>query len=113
VSGVFARVLLAGWVYRAFSADFPYGTMAVNLSGCFLIGIFSSLAETKSLLGPEARMLLMSGFCGGYTTFSTLMLETSNLLRDGEFLRACVNFLGSGALGLLLFRFGALLGAAV
>ncbi len=112
-TGTAARYLLATAVYRATGAGFPYGTMVVNLSGCLLIGVLNSLAEMKFVLGPDARLLLMTGFCGAYTTFSTLILETSNLLRDGEVARALVNFLGSGLLGLLLFRLGAYLGAII
>ncbi|HAM35154.1 MAG TPA: fluoride efflux transporter CrcB [Elusimicrobia bacterium] len=111
--GVAARYLFAGWVYKATGTDFPYGTMAVNLSGCLLVGFFNSLAEVKFLLSPNDRILLMTGFCGAYTTFSTLMLETSNLINDGEMLRAAANFFGSGLLGFLLFRLGACLGTAI
>jgi CrcB protein len=87
--------------------------MAVNMTGCFLIGLFDSLAGEKFLLGPQARLLLMTAFCGAFTTFSTLILETSNLMKDGELWLAFVNSLGSLAFGLLLFRLGVWLGKAV
>jgi CrcB protein len=58
-------------------------------------------------------MLLMTGFCGGYSTFSTLMLETVNLMRTGEWLRAAVNFAGSGILGWVLFEAGSILGGVL
>jgi CrcB protein len=112
-TGTAARYLLATWVYKATGTEFPYGTMVVNLSGCLLIGLFNSLAEVRFLLGPSERMLLMTGFCGAYTTFSTLILETSNLINDGEMLRASMNFFGSGLLGLLLFRAGEYLGTVL
>jgi CrcB protein len=67
----------------------------------------------RFLLGPSERMLLMTGFCGAYTTFSTLILETSNLINDGEMMRASLNFFGSGLLGLLLFRAGEYLGTVL
>lgn len=108
-----ARVLVAQGVYAAAGAGFPWGTFAVNASGCFLIGLFNALAEAKFALGPAGRLLMMTGFCGAYTTFSTLILETANLAADGQLLRALLNYLGSGVLGFLLFRLGALLGGAV
>ena len=110
LAGTFARYLLASAVNRSLGAGFPYGTMAVNLSGCLLVGVFDGLAEARFLIGPAGRLLLMTGFCGAYTTFSTLMLESSHLIRDGETLRAFLNFMGSGAAGFILFRFGIYLG---
>ena len=110
VSGGFARYFLAGGVYGWLGTDFPYGTLIVNLIGCFLIGFFDSLTEAKFLLGPNSRILLMTGFCGAFTTFSTFMLETGNLIKDGEMLRALGNVLISMLIGFLLFRAGAILG---
>ncbi|MBI5596021.1 MAG: CrcB family protein [Elusimicrobia bacterium] len=113
VLGGGARVLVAQGVYAAAGTAFPWGTFAVNLSGCFLIGLFNALAEVKFALGPAARLFLMAGFCGAFTTFSTLILETANLAADGQALKALFNYLGSGVLGFLLFRLGAILGGAV
>jgi CrcB protein len=110
VAGGVARYGFAGLVYDRLGSDFPYGTLAVNLSACFLIGFLDSLAESRFLLGPEARVLLMTGFCGAYSTFSTFMLETSNLLKDGQFARAAANVGLSLAIGFLLFRAGAFIG---
>lgn len=106
LAGGAARYLLAGSVYSALGTNFPYGTLVINLSGCLAIGILDALAEDKLLLGPEARLLLMVGFCGAYTTFSTLILETDHLLRDGEWARAAINAGGSLTLGLIAFRLG-------
>jgi len=75
-----------------------------------VIGFLATLAEEKFLLGPNARMLLMIGFCGAFTTFSTFMLETANLIKDGESLRAFINVLMSVVIGFVVFRFGVLLG---
>ncbi len=110
LAGGFARYFLAGFVYRVFGASFPYGTMAVNLIGCFLIGFFAVLAEDKFLLGPTGRLLLMVGFCGAFTTFSTFMLETANLLKDGQTLQAFLNVALSVVAGFMVFRLGVLLG---
>jgi CrcB protein len=111
--GCFARWLLASRVYALTGPSFPYGTLAVNMSACFLIGLFDSLAELKFLLGPNQRMLLMTGFCGGYSTFSTLMLETVHLMRAGQWPQAAFNFVGSGVLGWLLFEAGSILGGSL
>lgn len=110
LAGGFARYYLAGFVYRVFGSSFPYGTLAVNLSGCLLIGIFASLADKKFLIGPNGRLLLMIGFCGAFTTFSTFMLETANLIKDGETWRAFWNVSLSVIAGFLVFRLGILLG---
>ena len=110
VAGTLARYFLAGAVYQILGTGFPYGTLAVNLIGCFLIGFLAALAEEKFLLGPNARLLLMVGFCGAFTTFSTFIFETSNLMRDGETLRAFVNVLASVIIGFLVFRLGVFLG---
>jgi len=111
--GGYARYFLAGFVYQIFGAAFPYGTLVVNLIGCFLIGFLNTLAEEKFLLNPNARILLMIGFCGAFTTFSTFMLETGNLIRDGETIRAFLNVFGSFVLGFIMFRFGIFLGELI
>lgn len=111
--GGLSRYFLAGWIYRLFGTDFPYGTLAVNLIGCFLIGFFSAISEEKFALGPNGRLLLMVGFCGAFTTFSTFMLETGNLLKDGEALRAFLNVGTSFGLGFFVFQFGIFLGKAI
>ena len=109
VAGTVARYVLSGFMYQFAGSEFPYGTLAVNLAGCFAIGFLAALSEEKFLLGPNARLLLMAGFCGAFTTFSTFMLETSNLLREGETLRAFANVAVSIAVGFFLFRLGVLL----
>ena len=113
IAGGIARYTLAGKIYDKLGTTFPYGTLVINISGCLLIGFFNSLAEDKFLLGPNERVLLMTGFCGAYTTFSTFMLETGNLLRDGEFVLSFLNIGLSLILGFALFRLGALLGKVI
>ena len=106
VAGGLARYAVAGSIYDRFGAQFPHGTLAVNVSACLLIGLFNAAAEGRLFLSPETRVLLMTGFCGAYSTFSTLILETSNLLRDGEWLLASYNIAASLILGLAAFKLG-------
>ncbi|MSR77933.1 MAG: fluoride efflux transporter CrcB [Candidatus Omnitrophica bacterium] len=108
IAGTAARYLLSGLLNGWMGTNFPYGTLMVNLIGCFLIGFFASLAEGKFFLGPNARLLLMVGFCGAFTTFSTFMLETAGLMKDGEMLRAFFNVMISVIAGFFIFRLGVL-----
>ncbi|MDE1975745.1 MAG: fluoride efflux transporter CrcB [Elusimicrobia bacterium] len=110
VAGGFARWSFSGRVGRMMGGGFPWGTFVVNLSACFLIGLFDSLAEVRFALSPAARILLMTGFCGAYSTFSTFILETAKLLQSGQPALALANFFGSGLAGIALFWFGAALG---
>lgn len=109
LTGGFARYFLAGAVHKGFGSAFPYGTLAVNLLGCFVIGFLGAIAEEKFFLGPDGRILLMTGFCGAFTTFSTFMLETGNLMKDGEFFPALLNVILSVVAGFIVYRFGVLL----
>lgn len=111
--GTIARYLLAGSVYRVMGTDFPYGTMIVNIAGCFILGFLVSVSETKFLFGANTRLLLMIGFCGAFTTFSTLIFETNNLIKDGEVMRAFLNVLLSVIIGFIVFRGGVLLGERI
>jgi fluoride exporter len=112
-AGTLARFFLSGLAYRTFGTDFPYGTLIVNLSGCFFIGLFAVLAEEKFVLGSDGRMLLMVGFCGAFTTFSTLIFESANLIRYGEVLRSFMNLGVSVMLGFFMFWLGVMLGRAI
>lgn len=86
------RYVIGGLVQSAVPAStFPYGTLIVNVTGCFAIGCVSQLAELHGALGSEARAILVVGILGGYTTFSAFGNETVNLLRDGQRLAAGMN----------------------
>ena len=86
--GGVGRYLLGGLVQRLLSGTFPAGTLVVNLTGSFLLGLFLRYALDTPTLTPELRAFLTIGFCGGYTTFSTFSYETMLLLEDGEWTRA-------------------------
>ncbi len=102
-----SRYVLGGLVYRSFGTGFPYGTLAVNLLGCFVIGFLAAMAEKKFILGTDVRTFWMIGFCGAFTTFSTLIFETDGLIRDGQIARASINIVLSVVFGFILFRIGA------
>jgi CrcB protein len=108
-AGVFVRYFVALAVFGLFGAWLPWGTLVVNLTGCLLVGLFDALVRNKGFGGPHGRMLLMTGFCGAYTTFSSLILEFDSLLRAAP-LRAGAYLVLSVAAGLALFRAGAALG---
>lgn len=90
--GSICRYLASGWMYRILDKPgFPYGTLLVNVGGCFLIGLLASLSESRQLLNSETRLLVMVGFLGGFTTFSTFGYEVFNFLRDGQTLASLLN----------------------
>jgi len=98
IGGV-ARYACYGVVQWLLGPTFPWGTLAVNVAGCGFIGFFATLTspEGKLLVGSTHRQFVMVGLCGGFTTFSSFSLETLNLARDGEWLRAGANVASSVA----------------
>ena len=88
------------------SSSFPYGTMAVNIVGCLAIGCLNGLAETRQMFAPEARLFLLVGLLGGFTTFSTFGYETLALLRDAEIGAALANVIVQVTIGLLCVWLG-------
>ena len=89
--GSLARYGLAGLVQRWAGIGFAWGTPVVNLAGCFLFGMIWSLAEERMLISGETRAILLVGFLGSFTTFSTYMFETGELLRDAQWKLAAGN----------------------
>src|SRR5208282_686032 len=98
--GSILRYLASTGIQNKFLSTFPYGTLCVNISGCFLIGIIYALAERNNI-SPEWRFFLATGICGGYTTFSTFSFESLSLLREGELFYASAYIASSVLLGVL------------
>lgn len=88
---------------------FPFSTLTVNILGSFLIGFLGELAISTTLVSPEARLFLVTGFCGGFTTFSAYMFENSALLKDGQLFYASIYLAGSIAGGFIALSTGTLL----
>lgn len=99
---------LVGGVAQALSQSmsFPYGTLAVNLLGCFVIGFLSELAETHGLFTADGRAFIIIGVLGGFTTFSSFGIETMSLLRDGETALALINIGAQVGVGLFAVWLG-------
>lgn len=90
--GATLRYLISGQIQNLTqSIAFPHGTLAVNITGCFLIGIFSQLVESQAGMTTEMRLLLMVGLLGSFTTYSTFSNETMNLLQDQRLFLALLN----------------------
>jgi CrcB protein len=109
--GTVSRYFLSGVVANAFGQTFPWGTLIINVTGSFVIGFFGILTgpDGRFLVGGVARQFVMIGLCGGYTTFSSFSLQTLTLMRDGEWLYAGWNVLGSVILCLVFVWLGAAL----
>ena len=92
-AGGVARYWASGVIAERIGHSFPWNTLFINVTGSFIIGFLATLSapEGRLFLGPSTRNLLMIGFCGGYTTFSSFSLQTLNLLQDREWLYACGN----------------------
>jgi fluoride exporter len=93
--GSVSRYALSGAVYRVFGQNFPYGTLAVNVVGCFVIGVVMELADTRFVAPVTLKALLAVGFCGGFTTFSTFSYETLALISSGSYMQALYNIAAS------------------
>jgi CrcB protein len=95
------RYVVTGYVQQtSHSISFPYGTLAVNLIGCFIIGFLSQLAESRGVFTAESRTFVFVGLLGGFTTFSAFGNETMNLWRDGQNTFALANIAAHLVLGL-------------
>ncbi len=111
--GTLARYGLTGLVQRWSGAGFPWGTAAVNTFGCFLFGAIWAVVGERLALSGEARTVILIGFIGAFTTFSTFVSETGQLLADSEWLLAGANMVLQNVLGIVVFFLGLAVGRVV
>ena len=100
--GTLTRYGLQGVVQFRSGSEFPYGTLAVNLTGCLLLGFLGQLTLNRMVISPEWRIAMTIGFFGGFTTFSSFGWETAKMLQDGEWAHAVAYVSASVLVGLLL-----------
>jgi len=111
--GTLGRFALSGVVARRYGETFPTGTLVVNLVGCFLAGLLFYVMNERFVFSETTRAVIMIGFLGGFTTFSSFGLQTFTLLRDGQFWFASINLVASNVLGLFMVWAGYTLGKVV
>ncbi len=106
--GSMLRFWLTGLVAQSTGGGISVGTLVVNVTGSFIIGLFAGMIDTQGgwLVSPTVRQFVMVGICGGYTTFSAFSLQTLTLLQNGDWLRASANTIGSVVLCLLAVWLG-------
>jgi CrcB protein len=104
--GALSRYGLALWIGQRWGRAFPLGTFVINVSGSFLIGLFMTLMAERFTVNPQWRLLLIVGFLGAYTTFSTFEYETGALLKDGEWTFAMLNIILSVVVGFVALKLG-------
>lgn len=99
--GATTRYLVSTWAAERFGVGFPYGTLLVNVVGCFIIGAFMTATTERFIVSPYWRLIVTVGFVGGLTTFSSFSYETFKLLEDGSITLVMYNILGNFILGFL------------
>lgn len=104
--GSVLRYLIQLFISKTFITSFPWPTFAVNIIGSFIIGILYALADEGALLSPEMRLLLATGFCGGFTTFSSFAFDNLSLLNDGHIGYSLLYIMGSVVLGVFAAYIG-------
>jgi CrcB protein len=111
--GAITRYILAVWIGERWGRSFPLGTFVINVSGSFLIGLLMTLLAERFMVNPQWRLLLVVGFLGAYTTFSTFEYETGALLKDGELLLAGLNVVFSVLAGFVALKLGEVIAKSV
>jgi fluoride exporter len=112
-AGAITRYALAVWIGQRWGRSFPLGTFVINISGSLLIGLLMPLLTERFIVNPQWRLLLVVGFLGAYTTFSTFEYETGALLKDGEWLFAGMNVLLSVTVGFIALKIGEMISKSI
>lgn len=111
--GAISRYGVALWIGQRWGRGFPLGTFVINVSGSFLIGLLMSLLTERFMVNPQWRLMLIVGFLGAYTTFSTFEYETGTLLKDGEWLIAMLNVVLSVIVGFFALKLGEVIAKSI
>ncbi len=110
VLGANLRYWVGDWVAQRFGSGFPFGTLLINLSGSFLLGLVVSMTMENFIIDPRLRLVITIGLLGSYTTFSTYAYESVALISQGQWALGLFNLLGSSVLGAILAFLGVWLG---
>ena len=111
-AGAACRYLVNSWVLKVSPQPFPFGTLTVNVVGCFLIGLFHGITDARDIAKPELRLFLVVGVLGGFTTYSAFGHDTFELIRSTRIISAAANVTAHITLGLLAVAIGDWLGRA-
>jgi fluoride exporter len=111
--GAISRYGVAIWIGQRWGRSFPLGTFVINVSGSFLIGLLMTLFAERFMVNPQWRLMLVVGFLGAYTTFSTFEYETGTLIKDSEWLVAGLNVTASVLAGFIALKLGEVIAKSI
>jgi CrcB protein len=113
IFGANTRYWLGTWLTEKLGSSFPFGTMVINVTGSFIIGFFMTLATERFLIDPRWRYLVVVGFLGAYTTFSTFAYDSFGLLQKGQWGAFLLNVFGSTVIGIAAVGLGIFCGKSI
>jgi fluoride exporter len=113
IVGACSRYIVGRFVARAVTASFPYGTLLINITGSFILGLFLVWSTERALPDPRWRLLIAIGFCGSYTTFSSYAFESFSLFEQGHYLLFASNVLANNILCLAGVLAGAMIARSI